>query len=423
METYRDHRLPLPRHEPAAGGRQGFSLTELLVASTIALAVMASVASLFSVFSRALSQGHATVEMTARMRSAAWKLRQDLAGVTVRMSPPVHPESNSGYFELIEGPLRDTNAGVNSPNLSADTDDILLFTTKSAGGPFVGRYGPNDLIESDTAEVAWFCRPGQPPDSVALPGDTRVFDLYRRQRLVVGYVGKSPFLETGNRPRVNTPGIDWNLFDISMRIESVPQPGENQAEEQFVTTNTLADLTDRRNRFGHTAADFPFPFMLEQPVEVPASLTLAGTPREGEDVMLTNVIAFDVRVYDPEVRAQPGGSINLLPGDPGYSPGTGAFGAYIDLGTGGGSVFGGPVNPGSRLPVPTYDTWCSRYEFDGYAMNGYDDNNNGVVDEAAEFETSPPYRVPLRGIEVRIRCYEPVSKQVRQITIRQAFMY
>jgi hypothetical protein len=29
--------------------------------------------------------------------------------------------------------------------------------------------------------------------------------------------------------------------------------------------------------------------------------------------------------------------------------------------------------------------------------------------------------VPLRGIEVRIRCIEPTTKEIRQITIRHAF--
>lgn len=42
--------------------------------------------------------------------------------------------------------------------------------------------------------------------------------------------------------------------------------------------------------------------------------------------------------------------------------------------------------------------------------------------EAGEAETSPPYPYPLRGIEVRIRCYEPSSRQVRQVTVRQTFV-
>ena len=54
--------------------------------------------------------------------------------------------------------------------------------------------------------------------------------------------------------------------------------------------------------------------------------------------------------------------------------------------------------------------------------NGIDDNNNGFVDEVAEQETSPPYPFPLRGLEIRIRCYEPASRQVRQVTVRHTFV-
>jgi hypothetical protein len=83
------------------------------------------------------------------------------------------------------------------------------------------------------------------------------------------------------------------------------------------------------------------------------------------------------------------------------------------------------------LPASTYDTWSRHYEF-----NGVDDDGDGVVDEGSNgadtdgdgwpeysgnAETSPPYPTALRGLEVRLRCYEPHSKQVRQITIRQSF--
>ena len=45
---------------------------------------------------------------------------------------------------------------------------------------------------------------------------------------------------------------------------------------------------------------------------------------------------------------------------------------------------------------------------------------NGA-DDAAERETSPPYPVPLRGIEIRIRLVEPTSQQVRQTSIAVDF--
>jgi len=71
------------------------------------------------------------------------------------------------------------------------------------------------------------------------------------------------------------------------------------------------------------------------------------------------------------------------------------------------------VDPKSRLPRPTYDTWSQHYEFTAAGRSG--------INDPGQYSTAPPYPVPLEGLEVRIRCYDPSSKQVRQITVRHAF--
>jgi hypothetical protein len=85
-----------------------------------------------------------------------------------------------------------------------------------------------------------------------------------------------------------------------------------------------------------------------------------------------------------------------------------------------------------QLPARTFDTWSLHYEQNGLnedgdgktdeAADGFDDNGDDRADDTAERETSPPYPVPLRGLEVRLRCYEPSSRQVRQITVRHSFL-
>jgi hypothetical protein len=153
-------------------------------------------------------------------------------------------------------------------------------------------------------------------------------------------------------------------------------------------------------------------------------------------VVLTNVIGFDVRVFDPQATLSADGRV---PGDPGYvvPPAGSSVGAYVDLGWGGGipgartdpfppagkTAFqsaGVMVSGTNRLPT-TYDTWSRHYEF-----NEVDEDGDGKADEglddAIDNETSPPYPVPLRGVEVRIRCYEPSSRQIRQVTIRHSFV-
>ena len=100
--------------------------------------------------------------------------------------------------------------------------------------------------------------------------------------------------------------------------------------------------------------------------------------------------------------------------------------------------FGGFGNPlsqlaGSATSRRTYCTWSTHYEAngidedgDGTTDEGTDglDNapTNSLVDEYLEQETRPPYAFPLRGIEVRIRVYEPKSRQVRQVTVRHTFV-
>ena len=53
--------------------------------------------------------------------------------------------------------------------------------------------------------------------------------------------------------------------------------------------------------------------------------------------------------------------------------------------------------------------------------NGFDDNGNGV-DNPTERNTSPPYPVPLRGIQIKIRVYEPTTEQVREVTVTETFL-
>jgi prepilin-type N-terminal cleavage/methylation domain-containing protein len=394
--------MPARKPSPAATVRPGFSLTELLIASAVALLVMAGVATMIGTFGRAASQSQALVALAGRMRGTAWQLRQDLSGVTVELVPWARPESNSGYFELLEGPQADTGT---PSGLVGDTDDILLFTTRAVAGPFVGRFGSNS-IESDCAEVAWFCR--QSADQ-PVPGTT-LFNLHRRQLLVVGYVGQAPFFAGGTATPVPVASLlgsnSTPLYDLSLRREGAS-----------AVPNTLADLTKREHRgfFGGTAsirgATFPFAVITDAG-RLTADATFDNTDRVWEDVLLTNVISFDVRVFDPQ-----------SPADSAYVQLSGSPSAT--------STLLRAADDRSRLSS-TYDTWSLHYEFNGLdedndgviddGTDGLDNNNNGVPDDPAEYETSPPYPVPLRGIEVRIRCYEPSSREVRQMTVRHSFV-
>lgn len=419
-----------------SASRAAMTLVEMMVATTMTLIIMGIVAQLFGMMGKSVSGSRSTMDMSGQIRGVAHQLRTDLSGITVETVPPVPPERDSGYLEIVEGPMTDIPTGPTP--LTGDCDDVLMFTTRSLDAPFTGRFwnAPTvSRIESPTAEVAWFCR--RSPVS-ALSDGTILYTLYRRQLLVMDYVGLAPFLANGNSiPYTAIAALD---YDLSLRREGAA-----------LYPNSLGDLSKRENRFLHniagavTAAAFPFDIStLVTATGFNGHLTGAasdGQVRDGEDVILANVIAFDVKVFDSQATIAGGG----------------VRGEYVDLGGAGTPVAVGTPFPtagiagfstlGSRvsnaprnavLGLPTYDTWSTHYESNGLnednltpgdllvdeGTNGSDDSSpaDGVPDDPAERETSPPYPTALRGIEISIRCYDAQSRQVRQVTVRHTFV-
>ena len=404
--------------------RPGFTLVEILVATTLALLILGAVITVFGNMTQSIAESRSMLETAEQLRLTATRLQQDLGGITVTMNPPRKPENNEGYFEYIEGPATTASAiakntdgtAVVNDTTAGDFDDILMFTTRSTGRPFVGKCGAGNTTQSDVAEVAWFLR-----------GRT----LHRRVLLV--------------RPSVDLSVVAAPYYancDISARIQ-----GGN------VVPNTLGDLTRRECRFAHDSANplqawgwywtvngfsnqHPtLPTLMEcsstgwtvnkTPVNLGTALTNldfwtnnssyresesvlgTGGTRVADDVILNNVIGFDVKAWDPDARA------------------------YVDLGNGGGAYrFSGLGGPNSALAAPNtnyarvYDTYSTSH-FYANGANGLDDDTNGVVDDNGEktgTDRAPPYPCPLRGVQVKIRVFEPDSKQVREVTVVQDFL-
>ena len=415
----------------ACPDRRGMTLVEMLVATAATLLIMSVVAQLFGVLGRTVSQSTNVQDMNAHLRSVARLLRQDLAGITVDTKPPASAQRDSGYLEIIEG---DTKDGL---GVAGDWDDAILFTSTSLTEPYRGMLGGiSGGYQSQSAEIAWFCAVSsdQPLSSYGIT----TYTLYRRQLLVAGYVADGPFATENRATFVSWPAF-FSVNDISARVE-----GSNR---EYLYPNSLGDLTKRENRLLHSAA-FPHHFFLD-----PSAGAILSGSRLGDDIVMTNVIAFDVRVFDPVANIRSVNGIPAIPGDAGYGSGSNVgIGTYVDLGwdttkttpiattasfpPSGQSVFQGRgvslLNADSvaKLPVPTYDTWSSHYETNGRdengnhiiddGTNGQDDNGNGLIDEGAEAETSAPYPTRLRGFEIRIRCCDPRSRQIRQVTVRHA---
>jgi type II secretory pathway component PulJ len=429
----------------------GYTLVELLVASVLTLLLMTAVVQVFSRVGNGISSARRALEQFDRLRGAEAQLRMDLGGVTATMLPPQRVEAAAGYFEIIDGCSGQPNAVDATGN--ADTTvgprgDILMFTTRSTTQPFVGRFGGTGTIQSYVAEVAWFVRGRTLHRRVLLVAPTSAV-----QSAIGGYAARNFFADN----------------DISAR---------RQSGNGTIIANTLADLTKREWRFAHPVDAFPFdaarwgqlglPTLREcssptwmgswqaGTTPLPSSLPSVASAdiwgenksndvaqllpehypppgtedatRLADDVVLNNVIGFDVKVWDNQAQQ------------------------YVELGYQSGNTTDFSLNairppvpgPGSyTFAAPTYDTWSQSYEnegiyrFDangihqeaagGRSTNGFDDvgnsgQANGIVDDQDEWLTSPPYLAPLRGIQVKIRCFEPDSRQVREVTVEQDFL-
>ncbi|MBN1590461.1 MAG: hypothetical protein JW888_13180 [Pirellulales bacterium] len=572
----------------SAAGRRAYTLVEMLLSVLLTLIMMAFVVQIFGLVGNSVNDSRAVLEINDQLRSATARLRMDLQSTTADMTPPLSTEAGKGFFQITEGsigPVYPLNAITGTTDLTdlaidsekpdgtyesgyepdstvIDNDDVLMFTVRSPGEPFVGRVfvinsagtmTEQQSVESQLAEVCWFVRGTtlyrrvlliKPEFDWKLSTPAReeltFNDLYATGTGLFDLAGKAP-ADRGF----------YNNFDLSVHLEGYdPSNPGNTAAWRWVP-NTLANLTKLENRFVHqpgisgTApanlaeyAQKAFPFhpqvelssgvlqtsgwrylrlptlrecswcadptnvegawwpgaplpvvQLSLPASPPSPFTApeqfdawnnplpfesanvkmvsavvpssldpdTGTiealngPRVAEDVILNNVIGFDVKVWDPAAPLVEVAGVCLAPGDPGYAaayqkvlngqPGAvlAGSGAYVDLGYGpinnvptNTSWFSGPGT--SPMLRNVYDTWSTHYEKDGInqdsaadtlideGTDGFDNDNDGLVDETDEREAPPPYERPLRGIQIKIRVFELDSRQIREVTIVEDFL-
>ena len=368
---------------------RGVTLIEMMVALVVTLIMMAAVIGAFAMVSGTINDGRSMMEMSDRVRAAVQRVRLDLAGITCPTLPWARPEAGGGYVEIIKGKSTDsspdplilkalTAAGQVDTTVYGAGDDILIFTTRSSGEPFVN--GSNQ--QSQVAEVLWACVP-----DLNSPASNPYYSLYRVTNLVL--------------PSATTLAEVSNDGKVAM---------------------SLGDLTKRENRtHGFRGKAFPFEF------DAAGFRAWAqGNPAQSAKyIVLSNVVAFDVKVWDPTAPTYASNGVTLVPGDIGYGTGNaGLPGAYADLGykpPSGTLRFAGPPAAKSKLTMPTWDTWPMHYEYDNTGMNGLKDGPGGI-DDINERLTSPPYPFPLRGIQIKIRVYEPDSRQIQEVTVVEHFL-
>ncbi|MDR0390674.1 MAG: prepilin-type N-terminal cleavage/methylation domain-containing protein, partial [Planctomycetaceae bacterium] len=333
--------------------KKAFTLIELMVAMTLSLLLLLAVARMFRSVGDTVNDTQATLNMAANLNNTAMILREDLDAIfrcvqinkNNKMMDPNVSYNEDGYLEIIEGNNSPSivsyvdEGNENEPDHTVgDVNDILMGTGKVTGAnrAYRGLVNGNTVIESNYAEIIWFVR-----------GTT----LYRQTKLIIG---NNPTL-LAKYENVTDGLIDddpefHEKNDVSISRVTVDNNGTLVPKLLF---NTLSSLARRENRFAHHyvgTRDFPFPHnskyrdlrlptMAElgggflQPDDIPeprvplqvdlwnnpnyaASAVvhnsseqqkklaqdtgwLAAGSRAGEDIVLTNVISFDIKVWNP----------------------------------------------------------------------------------------------------------------------------
>ena len=489
--------------------RRAFTLVEMLIAMALTLILVYAIAEFYAYVGSAVKDGRAMIEMNGQMRIAVSRLKADLELLTVPVVPWSDDGSAMGYFCIYEGAGKDwdiNNNGLldvtedtdsdgtpdmqqfNITSVHGDSDDILAFTIRSPLAPFTGQHlnvatNTYTTISSQLAEVIWFTgftETDSPADG--WQADEPMF-LYRRQMLIRPDLGQIGGDFTTYALAQDFLRTYWQGSSVSASIRAETNSMGNQVFR--VRANSLLDLSRREHRFAHLGLPGSFPNALQLNVRDATSLsfyTLQGN-YFGEDRVLSNLIGFDVRVFDPTAPLLGDGEASdtnndssddaagtVQPGDPGWEAAVAlnvsnatqypilGYGAYVDLyyGRAGygptlprvqvgmssvaispSTFYGAPQVKSQMGTDAVYDTWATSYERDGtnqdVASEGmnplFDEGTDGLdndgingVDDPGERETSPPYPVPLRGIQVKLRLYEPGTRQVRQATVGADFI-
>jgi len=405
-------------------GRRGFTLVEMLVSTALVLLIMVLFAQIYGAAVGTLREQEGLAKNDQKARAVVNILRSDLTARTYREIPlshgnrneptvaarglvPIHPRclvidnAQRGFFYLSENDPGD------------GTDDVLSFTMsiREPGGYFNGR------VEAGTASQV---NHPDGDDGISNDGMTRsrhavvtyfLSDgrLHRRINLLrdplsvpnpwqpdSGASFKLPYQPSNESALTNlgqgsplfpysSKYTDWYHTNALARQENPPGPpppppspldqvtilGAHSLDNRFGIAN--APIGVPRFREGHNSGGNPTGEYSGTNFQGRAALTDART---GEDILLSGVVSFDVKVWEPQDANQNGtadsyegvsrggrfvdlGHGTLSRPDNTTEPSqTGPF--CLTIGTGGNATWGrqnSAYNPGGPSGYAAFDTW------------------------------------------------------------------
>jgi len=227
------------------------TLVEMLVAVALLVLMMTVIVTIFKAATGAVNSLQAYQELDGNLRQLDSIIRQDLNGVTARMTPPLNPKDNLGYFEYIENQFADVQG--------EDSDDCIRFTAKAPEGQlFTGRAwnGVNTLgnqpvvISSQYAEIIYFLRDGNLYRRVLLIAPDRQNMIQASVTTTATTVNNTSGAALAYAPDMLGNQItSWQgVNDLSARPSEL---GSVSATTFPIRLNSLGDLTNRENRFAY----------------------------------------------------------------------------------------------------------------------------------------------------------------------------
>jgi len=369
----------------ACSHRRGYTLVEVMVALGLSVLTMWLLAEAFRIGLEMIGQARAQANLMTQLRAVGDIFHRDLV-----VAHPFLPDDNrpnrglrlsdqrldqltvtgqgwtpppGGFFRIISPDSTHVQTDTEGLNIYTVTNHPLHFHAlhftailpENDRNPFCA-FGPAGIrpIESRAAEIAYFLvntggvtGPG--------PGGNPLYHLVRRQRLVA--------LDDFHRASLQVPANYSSLIAVD--------------------TATNQPLTLKQIR--HPSQRLPL-----SPATVPANPPLVlpvNDPAYGTDILLSNVLSFEVRVdWDPN----PNGTLNSS--NPPRSFPVNTEYPYDNL----------TANVGRNPALPaTFDTW-------------HDEPNWNTA------FASLPLAIRVRGIQVSVRVFDPKTRAVRQNTWRFA---
>jgi len=401
----------------------------MMVALALTLFLMTIMAEAFIIGLDAFRLSKGVADLDQALRTCSDMIRRDLRAPhfegNLRVSEVVPNTTNPasarfaalGYFMVVEGTGR-SSEGADSAgeDVHRDTDDFIMFTVRLDGTRqenfFVG-LAPSELdsvgrptnrhdndsptYRSQWAEIIYKLEPALDADNQPLYTDetrtVQLFNLYRRRKLLVPefLLGSAP-LGTANdlaaAPAVLASVTSSNVdtFDVSLRRSGGNYVANSPLDVQWPgNRHGVSSVTTTTGASGQTVGVL--------------NLTSPSNAGAASGLLATNVISFDIKVFDPRL------------------------GRFVDMGDnsrGDGQFAGDAANVGNvpRSSNPSryvYDTWCSPERQAQFGVT------SPLVEPFTPTLAGPTGTPgPLRAIQVRIRAWDPTTRQAREITIVEA---